>query len=58
MRILFAMLLFIANLSTTAVLFSGASLKPSAIRGSAASSVNIKWGEGSEAGAPDGTTRN
>lgn len=58
MKIAIVIILFIANISTVAILFSGASLKSSAIKITPVSSTNIKWGEGSEAGAPESTTRN
>jgi hypothetical protein len=40
------------------LLFSGASSKSAAIKVTPASSINIKWGEGSEAVFFDSTTRN
>lgn len=58
MKIAIVILLFIANFSTVVILFSGTSLKTSAIKATPVSSINIKWGEGSEAGAPESTARN
>jgi len=48
-----ALLLSIASISTTAALFWNSSAKPSNQRTAPPSSVEIKWGEGSEAGTPD-----
>lgn len=58
MKIAIAITLVIANLSTAVLLFSGASSKSAAIKVTLASSINIKWGEGSEAVFFDSTTRN
>jgi hypothetical protein len=58
MKFAIAMLLFIANLGTTAVLLSGNySVSPSR-KTTSLRSVDIKWGEGSEVGTPANATLN
>ena len=53
MKFAIAMLLFIANFSTTAVLLSGNySVSPTG-KNTSLPSIDIKWGEGSEVGAPE-----
>ena len=51
---LIALLLSISSLSTAAMLFWTENPKSSSKRTTAPSSVEIRWGEGSEAGAPEG----
>jgi hypothetical protein len=58
MKFTIAMLLFIANFSTTAVLLSGNYLASPTRTNTSLRSVDIKWGEGSEAGAPEGANPN
>ncbi len=58
MKIVIAITLFIASLSTIVMLFLGTTSKSSAIKVTPATSINIKWGEGSEVVFSDSTTRN
>ena len=58
MKFAIAMLLFIANFSTTAVLLSGNySVSPSR-KNTSLRSVDINWGEGSEVGTPASASPN
>jgi hypothetical protein len=50
-----AWLLSIASFSTAAVLFLDTAPKTSSARTTPQSPVEMKWGEGSEAGVPDTT---
>jgi hypothetical protein len=50
---LIALILSVSSVSTAAMLFWDASPKPIKKRSTPPTSVEIKWGEGSEAGAPD-----
>jgi hypothetical protein len=58
MKIAIAMLLLIANISATAVLFSGNDLVSPARKNTSLPSIEIKWGEGSEFGASEGSSPN
>jgi len=51
--LIIALLLSIGSISTAAVLFWDGSPKSSRKRTATPLSVEIKWGEGSEAGVPD-----
>jgi hypothetical protein len=53
MKFAIAMLLFIANFSTTAVLLSGNYSVSPTRKNTSLRSIDIKWGEGSEGGAPE-----
>ena len=58
MKFAIAMLLFIANFITTAVLLSGSySVSPNG-KTTSLRSIDIKWGEGSEGGAPESANTN
>ena len=52
-RILIATLLAIASISSAAVLFLDKSDKSTIKRNEPQNSIEIKWGEGSEAGVPE-----
>jgi hypothetical protein len=52
-RILVAMLLAIGSISSAAVLFLDKSDKSTIKRNGPQYSIEIKWGEGSEAGVPE-----
>jgi hypothetical protein len=54
--LIIALFLSIASFSTAAMLFWDAPQKASSTRTTQPSAVEIKWGEGSEAGVPDATT--
>ena len=58
MKFNIAMLLFIANFSTTVVLLSGNYLASPTRTYTSLRSVDIKWGEGSEVGAPESADSN
>lgn len=58
MKFAIAITLFIASLITTVVLFSGISTKSHTRKITPPHSIDIKWGEGSEAGVPDSTSHN
>ena len=51
--LIIALLLFIASVSTASMLFWDGAPKASSKKTTPQSSVEIKWGEGSEAGVPD-----
>ena len=52
-----ALLLSAASISTASMLFLETPPKSSIKRSLPQSPIEIKWGEGSEAGVPDGTSR-
>jgi hypothetical protein len=53
-----AVLLSITSISSAAILFWHTAPQSSAKKFTPQSSIEIKWGEGSEAGSPASTTRN
>lgn len=52
-RLIIALMLSIASISTASILFLDAPSKSSMMRTTSLPSIEIKWGEGSEAGAPE-----
>lgn len=52
-RFILIALLSIASISSASMLFLDSPKKPSILRGTSANTIDIKWGEGSEAGTPD-----
>lgn len=53
-RFIVALLLSIASISTAAMLFWDVPTKSPSLRNALQSPIEIKWGEGSEAGVPEG----
>jgi hypothetical protein len=53
LRLFIALFLSLGSISTAAMLFWDDASKPSSKKTAPQSSVEIKWGEGSEAGVPD-----
>ena len=56
-RFIVALLLVLATLMTAAILFSGRSANVPVKHSTPPPTIDIKWGEGSEAGTPDGAQR-
>jgi hypothetical protein len=52
-RLIVALLLSIASICTASMLFLDSPPQASRVRSSPSTSIDIKWGEGSEAGTPD-----
>jgi len=52
-RFIIALLLSIASISTASILFWDTPTKSSSTRNTLQSPIDIKWGEGSEAGVPE-----
>ena len=57
-RFILVMLLSIASISSASMLFLENPKKSSRLRSVSSTSVDFKWGEGSEAGMPDTPARN
>jgi hypothetical protein len=56
-RFILLLLLSIASISSASMLFLDRPTKPLSLRVTSPSSIEIKWGEGSEAGTPDSESR-